>query len=195
MLNGGRRQPNYEKFAPKRANRYPSKPSVDLSAITRWRTEDDSSIETGSAYEKILKLSKVCKVVRGGRKYRYSALVVVGDICGKVGAASAKAADAADAVAKAGRKALASMIRVPLTAKRELVFNTEGAYNATKVVLKTAREGSGVRASSVVRSVLDAAGVANVTAKLTGAATSHNVVNAVFDALLNLSRYYRMWYC
>ncbi|MFP3038576.1 MAG: hypothetical protein ACKERG_03060 [Candidatus Hodgkinia cicadicola] len=126
-----------------------------------------------------------------GRKkdYKYSALVVVGDVCGKVGAASAKAGDAVEAAAKASRRPLAAMIGVPLTRKRQLVFDTEGVYNATRVVLRNAREGDGVRASSVVRSILDAAGVTSVTAKLVGAATPNNVVNALF----NLTRYYRLW--
>ncbi|MFP3038305.1 MAG: hypothetical protein ACKFI0_00155 [Candidatus Hodgkinia cicadicola] len=161
MLKEGRRQPNYELFPSKKANRHPTKPSVDLNAIAGRRAvdEDDDSdeCETGPVYEKVLKLTKVCKVVRGGRRYKYSALVVVGDVCGKVGAASAKAGDAVEAAAKASRRALAAMIRVPLTRKRQLVFDTEGVYNATRVVLRNAREGAGVRASSVVRSILDAA--------------------------------------
>lgn len=193
-MNGGRRQPNYEPFSFKKSNRHPSKPSVDLSAITSRGVdvdEDSDECETGPAYEKVLKMTKVCKVVRGGRRYKYSALVVVGDVCGKVGAASAKAGDATEAAAKASRKALAAMIRIPLTRKGQLVFDTEGGYNATKVVLRNTRDGVGVRASSVVRSVLDAAGVTNVTAKLIGSTTPSNVVNAVFDALFNLIRYHR----
>ncbi len=191
MRGGGRRPPNLSQFAPKRANRFPSKPSIDLSQRASAGDEPKPAA-LPLAFEKVLKLARVSKVVRGGRKYRHSALVVVGDAQGRVGSATAKAADAADATAKATRRAAAAMISVKLLKGGELAYDVVGVHNATRVALRATRRGAGVRAGAAARAVLDAAGVRAVTAKLTGPNTEHNVVNAVLDALKTISSYQRV---
>ncbi len=160
-----------------------SKPNVDLDKFISFErlTNKNELI-----YEKVIKLSKVSKVVKGGRRYKYCALVVVGNLCGKASAASAKAADAADAVIKAIKRASKLAISSSVISFENLTYKLSGTCNATKVIILPTREGTGIHASNVVKAVLDALGVSNVSAKLFGSTNSYNVIGAVFNALEKL---------
>ncbi len=144
------------------------------------------------SYEKLIKLTKVSKVVRGGRKYRYCALVVVGTTCGQVGFCNAKANDAQDAAIKATQRAASAMISVPLITNGKLTYDISGSYNNTKVLIRPSREGTGIRAGNTVRAILDALGIKDVNAKIIGSNTPHNVIKAVFNALKALNRHYKL---
>ncbi|XXM93483.1 30S ribosomal protein S5 [Candidatus Hodgkinia cicadicola] len=168
-----------------------SNPRDDLRA----RFDDFALSERKSApvFEKVVLLNRVSKVVKGGRKYRYSALVVVGDISGRVGTANAKASDAQDAATKASQRALSALTFIPLTCARAVPFKVKGVYNNTRALVSNSRRGGGNSASNVAKAVLDALGMKDVTVKLTGSRNPHNVVKAVLNALSVLSNYYRLW--
>ncbi len=154
----------------------------------------DSSLDKRTPlYERIIKLTKVCRVVKGGRKYKYLALVVVGDMCGKVGFGIAKASEVQDAVIKSGHYAQKHMLGVPLGKNKRLIYNVEGKYNSTKVLMWNSREGIGIRAGSTIRSILDALGIRNAGAKIIGSRNPHNVIRAVFNALQGLCIRFRLW--
>ncbi|MGP1930063.1 MAG: hypothetical protein ACTS79_01405 [Arsenophonus sp. ET-KM2-MAG3] len=161
----------------------PSKPNVDLNEFV---IHEKSTDMTELVYEKVVKLSKVSKVVKGGRRYKYCALVIVGNLCGKASAASAKAADAADAVVKAVKRASKLIINCAVISPESLTYRINGACNATKVLITPTREGTGVRASNVVKAILDAFGFFDVSAKLFGSTNSYNVIGAVFNAFEKL---------
>ncbi|PIM96007.1 30S ribosomal protein S5 [Candidatus Hodgkinia cicadicola] len=165
---------------------------------TRKNIADDieiSNLFDGNTllYEKIIKLTKVCRIVKGGRKYRYWALVVVGDMCGSVGFGMAKANEAQDAVIKSGRCAKNNMLKVPLGRNKELISNISGRYNSTKVLMWNNRNGIGIRASNAIRSIFDALGIKNVSAKIIGSRNPHNVIKATFTALKELNLRFRLW--
>ncbi len=143
-------------------------------------------------FEKLVLLKRVSKVIKGGRRHRYSALVVAGSTTGRVGAALAKAVDAQDAAAKASQRAYARLLDVPLTRWGSLPFNIEGRHNNTKVFVFNSRSGIGNKASNVVRAVLDAMGAKDVSVKCVGSRNPHNVIKALFNALYILSSYCRV---
>ncbi len=172
-------------------NKYMSKISISKININEVNIDTlDSSFQF--SYEKIIKLTKVCKVVRGGRKYKYCALMIIGDTCGSVGFGMAKANEAPDAVLKACQCARNMFLKVPLTRDRRLIFDISGTYKATKVLIRVGRNGMGIKASNTIKSVLDALGVKSASAKVIGSGTPHNVINATFRALSKLSLYYKL---
>ncbi|MGP1922132.1 MAG: hypothetical protein ACTS4Z_02745 [Candidatus Hodgkinia cicadicola] len=173
-----------------RKNRISSKPIIDLNKFVDHERSTDM---TELVYEKVIKLSKVSKVVKGGRRYKYCALVVVGNLCGKASAASAKAADAADAVVKAIKCASKLIINCAVVSPANLTYRISGACNATKVIITPTREGTGIRASNVVKAILDAFGVFDVSAKVFGSTNSHNVIGAVFNAFQKLHWHQQIW--
>ncbi len=132
--------------------------------------------------EKVVNVSRVAKVVKGGRTFRFSVLVVVGDENGSVGVGTGKAAEVPDAIRKATEDAKKNMVKVSLvngTLPHEYTTN----FGSSKVILKPAVEGTGVIAGGAVRPVLELAGVKNVTAKTLGSRNSKNVVYATVKAL------------
>lgn len=136
----------------------------------------------GDLFEKLVKLNRVAKVVKGGRRFSFSALIVVGDRNGRAGFGMGKANYVADAIAKGIERAKANMVRIPLrknTVPHELV----GEYKAAEVLLKPASAGTGIIAGGPVRSVMEALGIRDVLAKSMGASNPMNIVKAVFDAL------------
>lgn len=146
--------------------------------------EEDSS---GGMEEKVLFINRCSKVVKGGRKFSFSALVLVGDGEGKVGYGFAKANELSDAIRKAGENARKRLLAVPMegsTIPHEIIVQWDGA----KVMLKPAGEGVGVVAGSRVRAVLELAGVKNVVAKNLGSNNPINQVKATFKALSQLQR-------
>ncbi|MBL7007000.1 MAG: 30S ribosomal protein S5 [Spirochaetia bacterium] len=135
--------------------------------------------------EKLIKLNRVAKVVKGGRRFSFSALVVVGDQKGKVGFGFGKANDVAEAIRKSIDKAKKSMIEVPIK-KTTLPHEIIGEYKSAKVLLKPAAPGTGVIAGGPVRAVMDACGVHDILSKSLGSKNTINIVKAVFNGLENL---------
>ncbi len=142
--------------------------------------------EKKDAYvEKLVKLNRVSKVVKGGKRFSFSALVVVGDGQGKVGYGFGKANDVSDAIRKATSKARSSMITVPLK-ESTIPHDVIGKYKSASVIMKPAVPGTGVIAGGAVRLVCDAAGIKNIISKSLGSRNGINTVKAAFDGLENL---------
>lgn len=135
--------------------------------------------------EKVVHINRVAKVVKGGRRFSFSALVVVGDQAGRVGSALGKANEVPEAIRKATEKAKKAMIEVPLL-HGNIPHGVSGRFGASTVMMLPASEGTGVIAGSVVRAVMDMVGVRNVLTKCQGSRNPHNVIRATFDGLRQL---------
>jgi small subunit ribosomal protein S5 len=135
--------------------------------------------------EKLVSINRVAKVVKGGRRFGFAALVVVGDQKGRVGHGSGKAREVPEAIRKATEAAKRNMIRVPLREGRTLHHDVKGKYGAGHVVLRTAPPGTGVIAGGPMRAVFEALGAQDVVCKSTGSSNPHNMVKATFDALVH----------
>ncbi len=133
--------------------------------------------------EKLVAINRVAKVVKGGKRFSFSALVVVGDGKGRVGFAMGKAREVADAVKKAFEKAKKCMVRIPLREGRTLHHDVFGRFGAGRVVLRSAVSGTGIIAGGAMRAVFEALGIQDVVSKCIGSANPHNMVRATFDAL------------
>jgi len=133
--------------------------------------------------DRLVSINRVAKVVKGGRRFGFAALVVVGDGKGRVGYGTGKAKEVPDAVRKATEDAKNSMIRVPLREGRTLHHDITGRYGSGRVVLRSAPTGPGIIAGGPTRAVFEALGVQDVVAKSTGSSNPHNLVKAAFDAL------------
>jgi small subunit ribosomal protein S5 len=140
----------------------------------------------GEIVDRLVHLNRVAKVVKGGRRFSFSALVVAGDGQGRVGYGLGKANEVPEAIRKGFDQAKKSMIRVPMSEGGTIAHEVLGHFGAGKVLLKPASEGTGVIAGSTVRSVLESLGIHNILTKCIGSSNPHNVVKATIDALSQL---------
>jgi small subunit ribosomal protein S5 len=135
--------------------------------------------------DKLVHINRVAKVVKGGRRFGFAALVVVGDQKGRVGFGHGKAREVPEAIRKATEEAKKSLIRVPLKDGRTLHHEVRGHHGAGKVIVRPAPAGTGVIAGGPLRAVFEALGVGDVVSKSLGTSNPYNMVRAVFDALQN----------
>ncbi len=133
--------------------------------------------------DKLVHINRVAKVVKGGRRFGFAALVVVGDGKGRVGFGSGKAKEVPEAVRKASEQAKKKMIRVPLREGRTLHHDIEKSFGAGHVVIRSAPVGTGIIAGGPTRAIFEALGVHDVVAKSIGSSNPYNMVKATFEAL------------
>ena len=136
--------------------------------------------------EKVVSIKRVTKVVKGGRNARFSALVVVGDKNGHVGAGVGKAAEIPEAIRKGKEDAMKSLVSVPMDENKSVTFDTIGKFGSASVLLKKAPEGTGVIAGGPARSVVELAGITNIRTKSLGSNNKQNVVLATIEGLASL---------
>ncbi|MGE0152470.1 MAG: 30S ribosomal protein S5 [Reyranellaceae bacterium] len=143
--------------------------------------------EESELVDKLVGINRVAKVVKGGRRFGFAAIVVVGDQRGRVGYGAGKAREVPEAIRKATEAAKRKLVRVPLREGRTLHHDVAGHYGAGHVVLRTAPAGTGIIAGGPMRAIFETLGVQDIVAKSTGTSNPHNMIKATFDALGKLN--------
>ena len=152
--------------------------------MARERARERDREERDSEFvDKLVHINRVAKVVKGGKRFGFAALVVVGDQKGRVGFGHGKAREVPEAIRKATEAAKRAMIRVPLREGRTLHHDIDGRHGAGRVVLRAAPAGTGIIAGGPMRAVFETLGVQDVVAKSLGSSNPYNMVRATFDAL------------
>ena len=143
--------------------------------------------EDNDLIDKLVGINRVAKVVKGGRRFGFAALVVVGDQRGKVGFGTGKAKEVPEAIKKATDDAKKNMVKVPMKEGRTLHHDMKGHYGAGRVVLRSAPSGTGIIAGGPMRAVFETLGVQDVVAKSIGTSNPHNMIKATFDAFNSMN--------
>ena len=143
--------------------------------------------ETPEFADRLVAINRVSKTVKGGKRFGFAALVVVGDGSGRVGFGHGKAREVPEAISKASAAARKKMVRVPLKEGRTLHHDGKGRFGAGKVTVRTAPPGTGIIAGGPMRAVFESLGVADVVTKSVGTSNPYNMIRATFDALTNQS--------
>jgi small subunit ribosomal protein S5 len=151
----------------------------------RERSRKDRDDRDNEFVDKLVHINRVAKVVKGGRRFGFAALVVIGDQKGRVGFGKGKAREVPEAIRKATEAAKREMIFVPLRDGRTLHHDVKGRHGAGKVVLRAAPPGTGIIAGGPMRAVFETVGMQDVVAKSIGSSNAYNMVRATFDALKN----------
>lgn len=146
---------------------------------------DKQTTEDAEFENKVIHINRCAKVVKGGRRFSFAAIVVVGDKKGQVGVGLGKANEVPEAIKKAGKRARKSMVSIPIHG-HSIPHEITGTFGASSVLMKPAPEGSGVIASSTVRAILEAVGIQNILTKSLKRDNPHNVVRATLDGLTKL---------
>lgn len=149
----------------------------------RGRGRSNDRDEGDDLIDKLVHINRVSKVIKGGRRFSFSALVVVGDGRGRVGYGTGKAREVPEAIRKATDQAKRDMVRVPLREGRTLHHDMEGRFGAAKVVMRAAPPGTGIIAGGPMRAVFETMGVQDVVSKSIGTSNPHNMIKATFEAL------------
>jgi small subunit ribosomal protein S5 len=137
----------------------------------------------GDIVEKLVHINRVAATVKGGRRFSFAALMVVGDQKGRVGFGHGKAREVPEAIRKATEEAKKTMIRVPLRESRTLHHDGQGRWGAGKIMMRAAPPGTGVIAGGPMRAILETLGVQDVVAKSVGSSNPYNMIRATFEAL------------
>lgn len=156
-----------------------------MSENKRDNRKEKSALEENNLEERVVAVNRVAKVVKGGRRFSFSALIIVGDKNGKVGYGLGKAKEVPDAIRKASQEAQRSMINVKIE-HGTIPHQTLGEFDAGKILFKPAGEGTGIKAAGACRSILELAGIKNVLTKSLRGNNPHNIVKATFAGLKQL---------
>ncbi|MHA1151818.1 MAG: 30S ribosomal protein S5 [Alphaproteobacteria bacterium] len=145
--------------------------------------DDRGSRDEPDLIEKLVGINRVAKVVKGGRRFGFAALVIVGDGRGRVGYGHGKAREVPEAIRKATEQAKRGMIRVPLREGRTLHHDIKGHFGAGKVVIRPAGQGTGIIAGGPMRAIFESLGIQDVVAKSVGTSNPYNMIKATFEGL------------
>jgi small subunit ribosomal protein S5 len=162
-------------------------PGGNRESRGRDRDQRGKDREEGDLVDKLVGINRVAKVVKGGRRFAFAAIVVVGDQRGRVGVGSGKAREVPEAIRKATETAKRHLVRVPLREGRTLHHDVNGRFGAGRVVLRAAPAGTGIIAGGPMRAIFETLGVQDVVAKSTGTSNPHNMIKATLAALAKLN--------
>ena len=151
------------------------------------KQDQKNNKEDRDLVDKLVGINRVAKVVKGGRRFGFAALVVVGDQRGKVGFGTGKAKEVPEAIKKATDDAKKNMVKVPMKEGRTLHHDMKGHYGAGRVVLRSAPSGTGIIAGGPMRAVFETLGVQDVVAKSIGTSNPHNMIKATFEAFNSMN--------
>jgi small subunit ribosomal protein S5 len=161
-------------------------PNASEGRRERGNRDNRDNREESEFIDKLVHINRVAKVVKGGRRFAFAAIVVVGDQRGRVGCGSGKAREVPEAIRKATEQAKRELIRVPLREGRTLHHDVTGHFGAGRVILRSAPAGTGIIAGGPMRAVFESLGIQDIVAKSLGTTNPHNMIKATFDALKHL---------